>query len=187
MNQSAIHNPQSAIFLVGFMGSGKTTVGRLLAERLGRRFIDLDELIVQQVGKPIRQIFIEDGEAAFRQLESEILCDVANEPDIVISLGGGAFVSESNRRVVHDHGVSVWLDCPFDIILQRLEGASDRPLYQSPDQLRALWESRLPSYALANLRIDTSQAAPTSLVEEIITQCSSGTGKNWSSAHDRPR
>jgi shikimate kinase/peroxiredoxin family protein len=171
--QSKIQNPESnigAIFLVGFMGSGKTTVGRLLAERLHRRFIDLDDWIVERAGKPITRIFGEDGEEAFRQLESELLREVAKEQNAIISLGGGAFVSEANRRVVKVHGVSVWLDCSFDMILKRLEGVSDRPLNRSPEQLRQLLESRLQSYSQADIRIDTGQVAPTNLAEEIITQ-----------------
>jgi len=172
--QSAIRNPQSAIgipsriFLVGFMGSGKTTVGRLLAERLGRRFIDLDEWIVERAGKSISQIFAEDGEVYFRQLEGELLRDVVKEPELVISLGGGAFVSEINRRVVKEHGVSVWLDCTFDVILKRLGDASDRPLNTSPDRLRELLESRLPSYSQADVRIDAGQVWPERLVDEIM-------------------
>ena len=167
---SAIRHPPSAIFLVGFMGCGKTTVGRLLAEQLGRRFIDLDDWIVQRAGKSIARIFAEDGEEHFRRLESELLREVVKEPDAVISLGGGAFVSEANRRVVKECGVSVWLDCSLDVILKRLEGASDRPLNTSPERLRDLLESRLPSYSQVDVRIDANQAAPTNLVEEIITQ-----------------
>ncbi|MBI3952055.1 MAG: shikimate kinase [Acidobacteria bacterium] len=172
--ESAIRNPRSAIdfpsriFLIGFMGSGKTTVGRLLAERLGRQFIDLDDWIVERAGKPITRIFAEDGEAAFRQLESEDLPDALREQDVVISVGGGAFVSEANRRVIKEHGVSIWLDCPIDIILKRLEGVTDRPLNTSPDRLRELLQSRLPSYAQADFRVDADQAGPETLVEEII-------------------
>jgi shikimate kinase len=165
--QSAIGIP-SRIFLVGFMGSGKTTVGRLLAERLDYRFIDLDDRIVDRAGKPITRIFAEDGEDAFRRQESDLLCSLMNERGAVISLGGGTFVSEGNRRVIKEHGVSIWLDCPFDVIMQRLEGTSDRPLYTSPEQFRELWTSRLPSYSKADYRIDASRVPPDELVEEII-------------------
>jgi shikimate kinase len=171
---SAIRHPPSAIgippriFLVGFMASGKTTVGQLLAERLARRFIDLDDRIVQRAGKPITRIFTEDGEEHFRRLESDLLRDVAKEYGVIISLGGGAFVSEANRRVVKAHGVSIWLDCSFDVILERLQGAKDRPLNTSPENLRTLLESRIERYAQADSRIDASQATPDVLVEQIM-------------------
>lgn len=171
VNQAEIQQPLSLlgpIFLVGFMGSGKTTVGRLLAERLSRRFIDLDERIVQRAGKTIPQIFAEDGEPYFRRLESELLGEVVNEPDAVISLGGGTFADDANRRRVKERGVSIWLECPLEIILKRLEGTSDRPLNTSPEQLRDLLESRLSGYSQADFRIDASRAAPAELVEEIL-------------------
>lgn len=156
------------IFLVGFMGSGKTTIGRLLARRLGRPFIDLDERIVERTGRSISRLFAERGEAAFRQLETELIGEVIDEPEAVISLGGGAFVSEVNRRMIQASGVSIWLDCAFEIIVKRLEGTNDRPLNTSPEQLRRLLESRLSSYAQADLRIDASRSQPAELVEEII-------------------
>ncbi len=167
--QSKIQNPKSKIiFLVGFMGSGKTTLGRLLADHLGRRFIDLDEWIVEYVGKPITQIFADDGEAAFRRLESKLLCEVVKESNVVISLGGGAFVSETNQRLVKDHGIAIWLDCSFDVLLKRLEDTADRPLNRSPEQLRELWQGRLPSYSQADLRIDTTTAEPQILLTKIV-------------------
>lgn len=157
-----------SIFLIGFMGSGKTTVGRLLAERLGYPFVDLDEHIVQYAGKPVTQIFTEDGEAAFRLIETTLLSQIARQGRAVVSVGGGAFVSQANREIIHANGVSVWLDCPFEIILKRLEGTSDRPLYQSREQLQALWESRQSSYAQAMIRVQTHGASPHEVVEAII-------------------
>ncbi|MCS6805434.1 MAG: shikimate kinase [Acidobacteriota bacterium] len=157
-----------SIFLVGFMGSGKTTVGRLLAERLGCRFIDLDEQIAQHAGKSIRQIFSEDGEAAFRLIESKLLNEIACQGRAVVSVGGGAFVSQANQETIHAHGVSVWLDCPFEIIVKRLEGTRDRPLYQSREQLRALWESRQSSYAQAMIHVQTHDVSPHAVVEVIM-------------------
>lgn len=160
----------SRIFLVGFMGCGKTTVGQLLAEQLGRRFIDLDEWIAQRTGQSIPHIFQEHGEGFFRTLESELLREVVQMDNVVVALGGGAFVSEPNRRLVKDHGVSIWLDCPIEIIFQRLADTTDRPLNQSPEQMRHLLETRIPSYALADVRIEVSQLPPAVMVQQIIDE-----------------
>lgn len=90
--------------------------------------------------------------------------------DVVIALGGGAFVSESNRQLVKERGVSIWLDCPIEVILQRLVGTSDRPLNQSPEQMRHLLETRRPSYALADVQIEVSQLPPAVVVQQIIAE-----------------
>lgn len=186
LNAEEKPTPQSPlpprIFLVGFMGSGKTTIGRLLARRLGRPFIDLDERIVERTGQSISQIFAERGEAAFRKLETELINEVIGEPEAVISLGGGAFVSEANRRVIQANGVSIWLDCPFDIIVERLRGTSDRPLNTSPERLRRLLEGRLSSYAQADLRIDAGRSHPLELVEKIIERLRHRSARQPSSA-----
>jgi len=156
------------IFLVGFMGSGKTTVGRSLAEKLGYEFVDLDDVIAQFAGRTITQIFQELGEAVFRQLESEAIRLIVSRDNVVVSLGGGAFVREENRRLAKKYGVSIWLDCPIELILARLEGTADRPLYQSPEQMRELLTARLPAYQQADLRIAADQGSPEELAEEIV-------------------
>jgi shikimate kinase len=155
------------IFLVGFMGSGKTVVGQALAERLGFEFVDLDELIVERAGKPIKEIFLESGEAAFRELEQEALKQVVSRDKIVVALGGGAFVSEANRRLIKAVGISVWLDCPIEVILARLEGAMDRPLFQSPEQVQELLASRLSAYQQADVRIAADHGQPEEIADEI--------------------
>lgn len=158
------------IFLVGFMGSGKTTVGRLLAERLGFGFVDLDEEICRRAGKAITEIFDREGEAAFRRLETDALKEVTHRDDIVVALGGGAFVSKQNRLLIEQHGISVWLDCPLAVILERLTGVTDRPLFRTPMQVEALYRRRLPSYALSDVRIDAARSQPGELVEEILSR-----------------
>ncbi len=156
------------IFLVGFMGSGKTTVGRLLAEKLGYAFLDLDELLQEQAGFSIPEIFARRGEGAFRDMESRALRALKAWEDVVVALGGGAFVSEENRREVKRLGVSVWLDCPLEVILKRLEGTTDRPLYRSPEQMRALLEARLAAYQQADLHVEAGSLTPESIADEII-------------------
>ncbi|GBC81685.1 Shikimate kinase [bacterium HR10] len=156
------------IFLVGFMGAGKTTIGRLLAERLGYAFLDLDEWIQQQVGLSIREIFERMGEAAFREMERRALRGLEAWDEVVVALGGGAFVSEENRRQVRRLGISIWLDCPLEVILERLAGTTDRPLYRSAEQMRELWRARRPAYEQADLRVETGRLTPEAIVEEIL-------------------
>ncbi len=114
------------IFLVGFMGSGKSTVGRALAEELGWGFADLDEDIEKREGMSISQIFDTRGEAEFRQAETAALQErvrlIERGKPCVIALGGGAFLSEENFEIVSNNGVSVWLDCPFSTVERRLAG-----------------------------------------------------------------
>lgn len=160
------------IFLVGFMGAGKTTIGRLLAERLGYAFLDLDEWIQQQVGLSIREIFERMGEAAFREMERRALHGLEAWDEVVVALGGGAFVSEENRRQVRRLGISIWLDCPLEVILERLVGTTDRPLYRSAEQMRELWRARRPAYEQADLRVETGRLTPEAIVEEILRRLS---------------
>ena len=159
------------IFLVGFMGSGKSTIGRALAERLQREFIDLDELIVERAGRSIPDIFAQFGEAYFRTLERETLRTLESGSAAVVALGGGAFVSDENRAIVAKLGLSIWLDCTLDKILERLGSDRTRPLYsgRSPEQLAELLASRTPSYSLADLQIDVTQLDVSEAVEKIIS------------------
>src|SRR5437660_1222425 len=118
-----------SIFLTGFMGSGKTTLGKILANRLQWEFIDLDELIIERAGRSIPEIFSEFGEAHFRLLEREALRSLAARSPAVVALGGGVFVSDENRALVAEQGISIWLDCDLDEILKRLGNDKTRPLY----------------------------------------------------------
>ncbi|HEX8186305.1 MAG TPA: shikimate kinase, partial [Blastocatellia bacterium] len=110
------------IFLVGFMGAGKTTVGRALAQQLNYGFSDLDELIEERAGISIERIFSESGEAEFRRLETEAIQGCREYRRTVIALGGGAYVSDRNRDLIREIGRTVWLDCPLDICLARIQG-----------------------------------------------------------------
>lgn len=146
-----------AIYLVGFMGCGKTTVGRALAEELGWSFIDLDEEIERRAGSPIAAIFDVHGEPEFRRLETAALHDrvrnVQSGRPQVISLGGGAFLVEANFDLVANNGVTVWLDCPLARIEQRIAGHTHRPLARDRDRMRSLFETRRHGYARADYRI----------------------------------
>ena len=144
-----------SVFLVGFMGVGKSSVGAVVADRLGLRLIDLDEEIVRNAGVSIREIFAAGGESAFRDAEREELARWAEADDVVVATGGGAFCSQTNRDLIHrSGGVSVFLDLPWQEIAARLaRDHSERPMYASTDQARRLFEKRLPLYRRAMIQL----------------------------------
>ena len=164
-----------AVALVGFMGAGKTTVGRALAERLGWRFADLDDLIQAREGRSVEQIFREQGEAGFRKLERLMVREVANSTEsapLVLALGGGAFPEESVREVLHEAGIpAVFLDAPVDELFRRSEQPDVvRPLRRDREQFRELCERRRPAYMKAHLRIETGNREIAAIVEEILSR-----------------
>ena len=143
------------IYLVGFMGSGKSTLGRALAEEFDWDFVDLDREIERRAGMSIPSIFETFGEMGFRQREQTSLEETSHRIRTVLATGGGAFTRQENIDLIAKSGVSVWLNPSFDVVLKRLEkSVRERPLFQDPRQLLALYESRLPWYEQANLRID---------------------------------
>lgn len=149
-----------SIILTGPMGSGKTSVGRLLARRLGYQFQDLDALIVEQAGKSINQIFAEEGEAAFRDRETALLSTLAGQHGIVLSTGGGVVIREGNRSLLHAAGLVVNLVAAVDELGRRLASADDRPLLQGDEaiekRIERIMAEREPFYADADIRIDTT-------------------------------
>ncbi|HEV2388823.1 MAG TPA: shikimate kinase [Candidatus Acidoferrales bacterium] len=159
--------------MTGFMGSGKTTVGRLLAERLGWRFNDLDDWIVARAGLTIVEIFRRHGEPAFRTLESEILDRALGEAleqdrPMVIALGGGTLTRPENlARLRQAAAMLVWLDCPLEELLLRCAGMTDRPLFSDEAGFRRLHDERRPLYAQANYRVDAA-TEPAQVVERIL-------------------
>lgn len=173
------------IFLCGFMGAGKTKVGRLLAQNLDCPFIDLDHEIQRRTGQSISEIFAERGEAGFRGLEREtLLATAAVQNEGVMALGGGAFTVPETREAVRAHGRSVWLDVAFPLILQRLtpEKREFRPLFADEGKAKVLYEQRLPSYRLADLHVRIDTEAP---AEEVAARIVS-TLREGSSALSRP-
>ncbi len=158
----------SIIYLVGFMGAGKTSIGSMLADLMRRPFIDLDVEIQRTEGRTIREIFQHAGESGFRQVERRELVRVASLAGIVVALGGGAFCSEENQRLVRSSGVSVWLDAPLDILLSRCVKDGSRPLLAARGEMEALLERRRAYYAEADFRIDTSNQAVEAIARIIL-------------------
>lgn len=160
------------IYLVGFMGSGKSTIGRLLAHRLGWSFFDTDEEIEHAEKTSITQIFEHRGEAEFRRIEAAILRQhvawIERGRPAVLALGGGAFTQLDNRQALERNGVTVWLDCPFETVSRRVAKASHRPLARNPDELAELYRSRLEVYRLADVHISVASDEPGETIEAIL-------------------
>jgi shikimate kinase len=159
----------NAIFVVGFMGAGKSTVGRALARRLGWTYVDLDEEIEAAERAAISDIFSQRGEAEFRRIETEALrrrLD-SGEP-AVLALGGGAFAIPTNRELMRGRGVTVWLDCPFDVVQRRVAQSGHRPLARDPVAFAALYEARREAYRLADVRVAVESDDPEITVDAIV-------------------
>ena len=159
------------IVLIGFMGSGKSTIGRMVAQRLAFRFVDTDRLIIERAGMPISDIFARDGEAHFRDLETSVLESLANLRHSVISTGGGVVVREGNRALLREAGFVVELTANPDVLFERVARNTKRPLLQTDDPratVRELFTVRRPLYeATAHLRLDTSALSRSEAVERV--------------------
>ena len=155
------------VFLVGFMGSGKSTVGPLLAQRLGWPFLDLDAVIEDSFGGPIHQIFAERGEPFFRQMESDAVRNLGRWKHCVAALGGGAFGAPGNRLHIERLGLSVFLNLPLERVLERCPPDGTRPLLKDRASVKKLYASRLPLYRLSDLEVDAS-LPPDTIVSAIL-------------------
>ena len=144
------------IVITGFMGSGKTRIARELAQRLNVEMVDLDEKITASKGRSPAQLIVDEGEEAFRVIESDVLRELLETDSArVIALGGGAWIQEVNRSLIeHYDWISVWLDVPFEVCWARIQASGeDRPLGRTKEQAQALYDQRKPIYQLANVRI----------------------------------
>ncbi len=159
------------IYLVGFMGTGKTTVGRQLAKVLKRQFVDLDDLIELREKKAIADIFAAEGEAYFRRLEAHTLKEVAKENDFIVACGGGIVINKDNIILMKETGKLLCLSATPEIILKRTQGFRHRPLLNvsNPKQkVELLFKLRAPFYALADKCIDTSKLSVKQVVEKVL-------------------
>jgi shikimate kinase len=166
------------IFLIGYRGTGKSTVARELAARLGYDWVDADAVIEQRAGKSIAAIFADDGERAFRDLETEVVAELGRQGQIVAALGGGAVLCDANRAVIRAAGPVVWLTASVDTILERIAAdqatASRRPQLTAAGgraEVEALLAARTPLYReCATLVVDTEGKTAAQLVDEIVAK-----------------
>lgn len=155
------------VYLVGFMGSGKSTVGPLLAKQLDRDFYDLDELIEKNQQMKISDIFESKGELYFREVESQVLAHTRDLPPAVIALGGGTFVRESNRHLMAASGITVWLKVPLRLARERCSTVTNRPLARNPEEFQALFHSRVPFYELSDIHVPVEEKSPEQICAKI--------------------
>ncbi len=160
------------LYLVGFMASGKTTIGALLADELGWDFTDLDQDIVSAQGAEIVEIFDTLGEEEFRKTEHACIRkrvgQIERGKPMVVALGGGTFVSEVIREFLTENGVTVWLDCPFERVSRRIQGSTHRPLARDLEKFKQLYHDRCAAYEKAEYRIEIESDDPAAVVAAIL-------------------
>lgn len=165
--------------LVGLMGAGKTTIGRRLASRLKLPFVDADSEIEKAAGKSIPDIFADHGEEYFRDGERRVIARLLEQDSQILATGGGAFMDDSTREKVGEHGVSVWLRADLPLLMKRVMRRSHRPLLKTKDPkavMKKLMDERYPVYALADITVDTSDAPHEMIVNEVVAQLSNLAG-----------
>jgi len=159
------------IILVGFMGTGKTAVGRVLAKRLGLRFVDMDDIIEEREGMKISEIFDKKGEGYFRHAESKVARDIALQSGLVVAAGGGAVIDEENVRNLKSNGIMFCLVATPETIFDRTKGHSHRPLLNVSDpkeKIAELMTKRAEYYARADYRVDTGNLSVDGVAERIM-------------------
>jgi shikimate kinase len=161
-----------SLVLVGMMGSGKSSIGRRVALRLGIPFVDADSEIEKAAGMTIPDIFSVRGEAEFRAGEARVIARLLETGPQVLSTGGGAFMNSNTRAAIAAKGISVWLNAEFDVLMRRIRRRHDRPLLKTEDPaatLRKLMAERYPVYALADLTVESRDVSHDKIVDEIVS------------------
>lgn len=162
------HRP---IVLIGMMGAGKTTVGRRLAARLGRHFVDSDEEVEKAAGMTIEDIFRTHGEADFRAGEVKVIARLLKDENMVLGTGGGAFINPDTRALVKSSAISVWIKADFELLFQRVSRRSNRPLLKTAnprETLQKLIEARYPVYAEADVTVVSRDVPQDQVASEVI-------------------
>lgn len=159
-----------AIYLCGFMGCGKTTVGRILAKKLGCGFFDMDEYIVEREKMEIPQIFAEKGEKYFRETETAVIRELSRQCG-VIACGGGAMLKKENADIASENGITVYIETPFDVCYKRISGDRNRPLVMNntEEELRLIYDSRVPLYK-KNSSLSVGGGGSASEIADIIAE-----------------
>ena len=156
------------IYLVGFMGAGKSTVANALATRLGWEVGDTDHLVEAREGRTITDIFAHEGESYFRQIERTVIQELIPRRRVVVATGGGTFVDPTNRSAINSDGVSVWLDVSFETVLERVQTDGGRPLAGDRIAMRELWNGRRAAYGLAHVALSADATPVEALLEGIL-------------------
>ena len=156
------------VYLVGFMGAGKSSIARALARRLDWRAVDVDEMIEQREHQPVATIFARHGEPYFRAVERQVLLDQIPSRHLVVATGGGTFVDPQNRAVISRDGLSVWLDVPIDRLIARVPADGRRPLAADRKEFERLYIARRAAYEQATYRVDAAYARIPAIVEELV-------------------
>jgi shikimate kinase len=159
------------VVLVGMMGAGKTTVGRRLAARLGRHFVDSDEEVEKAAGMTIEDIFATRGEAEFRAGEARVVARLLKDRDLVLGTGGGAFINAETRALIKSAAISVWIKADFELLFQRVQRRSNRPLLKTanPRQtLEDLMAARYPVYAEADVTVQSRDVPQDQVAAEVM-------------------
>jgi shikimate kinase len=171
---NTLPNNSSNIFLIGLMGAGKSTVGKLLARKLGRRFIDSDQAIEERCGVKIPLIFEMEGESGFRKREAQMIAELTQEQDIILATGGGSILAVENRQALSSHGVVIYLHANPNELWHRTRGSEGRPLLQKGDPrqiLTTLYAERDPLYrSIATHIIETGRPSVNQLVHTLLMQ-----------------
>ena len=155
------------LYLVGFMGAGKTTVAAALGERIGWRAEDIDERIEARERRSVSAIFVQEGEGYFRQAEREVLRELLPERNVIVATGGGTFADPDNRAMMLSDGAVAWLDLPFGRLVERIPSDGRRPLAADLIQMEQLYLRRRLAYAEAHIRIDSGRPVD-ELVERLL-------------------
>ncbi|MBK8083976.1 MAG: shikimate kinase [Devosia sp.] len=175
------------IVLIGMMGAGKTTVGRRLAARLGRHFVDSDEEVEKAAGMSIEDIFRTHGEADFRTGEVRVIARLLKDRGMVLGTGGGAFMNAETRALIKASAISVWIKADFELLFQRVSRRSNRPLLKTAnprETLMKLIEQRYPTYAEADVTVVSSDVPQDQVASEVIEAILARFGAGKTADHD---
>lgn len=165
------------VYIVGFMGTGKTAVGKILADKLSKEFVEMDQLIERQENKKIKDIFAENGQDHFRKLENKLLKKISSQSDLVVSCGGGVVCNQDNLDILQNTGYVFSLSASPNSIFERIKGSNHRPLLNVADPLeriKELLEARKPFYKKAGIKIDTDNLSVQDVAEYILKLLENG-------------